>query len=167
MGVSFCRGLRYSKSDLRYVKNLGWNMLTMRGIIIRNLARDRSFERRAEAMSRVLWPWPESRLAALVFVLAILDFSSTFALLALSGRDDVFESGIMAYWVLTRGGFSLLLLVDLAAVSVLVIIAMILRLSQARCGFGGYGRAGFVFLLAPYVVWTTGAVFNNIILNFI
>ena len=134
--------------------------------ISRSLARDRIIERHIEYASRIIWPWPEAKLIALVFILVILDFCSTFALLELSGRPDVYEGGRMAFWALQKGGFPLLLFIDLIAVGTMVTLALMLRTLHTKYGFSGYGRSAFVLLLGPYAIWTTAVVFNNVVLTF-
>jgi len=138
-----------------------------RGMVRKSLARDRSSERYVEAVSRSLWPWPESLLLALVGLLAMLDYVSTYAVLELSGRLDVYESGPLASWALRTGGFTGLFLVDMAAASALLLVAVTIRLLHSRFGFNSFGRAAFVVVLVPYVVVTMAAVFNNIVLTFL
>ena len=80
---------------------------------------DRGFGRYAERLSRIFWPWREQWLLLVIGALPVLDFTSTYILLKLSGRNDVYESGLLAIWALNRGGFTFLFLVDLIAAVVL------------------------------------------------
>ena len=135
-----------------------------KGMVRKSLQRDRSSERSMEAVSRLLWPWRESRLLSLVCFLAVLDYVSTYALLELSGKTHVYEGGSLAGWALRMGGFKGLLLVDVAAVSALLLTAVTIRFLYTRFGFKGFGRTALVLLLAPYAVITMAAVYNNIVL---
>jgi hypothetical protein len=101
-----------------------------------------------------------------VVCLAILDFSSTYFLLELSNKNNAFESGIMAVWALDRGGFSFLFVFDIVAATVLSLAAFGAKYLFFKRGFKSYGRAAFVFLLAPYVIIATVAIINNLILLF-
>jgi hypothetical protein len=127
---------------------------------------DRGMGKYAEKFSRFLWPWREQWLLLVVVILAILDFASTYILLELSHRNDVYESGLLAIWALDRGGFSYLLLVDIIAAVVLSLAALIARHLYTQKGYPGYGRAALVFLLAPYIFIALFAIVNNIILLF-
>ena len=133
----------------------------------KNRERERSIEPRLEAASRSLWPWQESRLLGLVCCVAALDYVSTYAFLELSGNTQLYEGGPLAAWALQKGGFMGLLLVDIAAASVLLLTAITLRSLHSKFGFKGYGRTAFVLILVPYVVVTMAAIFNNIALTFI
>lgn len=135
-----------------------------RSFRLRAGALDRSFGRYAERLSRFLWPWSERRLLFLVGCLALLDFTSTFILLALSGRHGVYESGLVAGWALDGGGFALLLLVDVLAAAVLSLAAFAARWLYTKRACPDYGRAAFVFLLLPYVTFAAFAVVNNLFL---
>lgn len=136
-------------------------------MVRRSIERDRSKERYIEAASRSLWPWRESRLLALVSFLLVLDYISTYAFLELSGNKDVYESGLLASWALQRGGLTQLFLIDMAAVSTLLLAAITIRFLYSKFGFNGFGRTGFVIVLVPYVVITMAAIFNNIVLTFL
>jgi hypothetical protein len=125
---------------------------------------DRGLGRYAGRLSRWLWPWPEKWLIVLVGSLAVLDFSSTYVLLELSGKPGAYESGFLAIRALARGGFPYLLLLDLAAALFLALAALIARRLYTRRGLPDYGRAAFVFLLMPYIVIATYAVINNVVL---
>jgi hypothetical protein len=133
-------------------------------LLIKSREIDRGLGQYAERLSRHLWPWRERWLMAVVGVLAILDFASTYAILELSSKNNVYESGLLAFWALDRGGFSCLFLVDILAAVVLSIAALTARHIYIRHGFKGYGRAAFVFLLAPYIILALAAVVNNIIM---
>ena len=118
-----------------------------KGMVRQSIERDRSSERYVEAMSRALWPWQESRLLFIVGLLALLDFASTYAVLELSGRADVYEGGLLADWALQMGGFFRLFWVDIFAISALLLAAVAIRLLHVKFGFKGFGRAAFVVLL--------------------
>ncbi len=141
-------------------------METARGMIRKSIRRDRGFQNRTEAMSWWLWPWRESRLMGFVGLLAILDYGSTYAFLRLGGNSDVYESGLMASWALQRNGFVGLLLADLLAVAAILTVAWSARFAYTKMGFKGFGRAAFVVMLMPYVLITTGVIFNNMVLAF-
>jgi hypothetical protein len=123
---------------------------------------DKGLGRHVEKFSRAIWPWRESWLIVLLGCLAIMDFLSTYVLLALSGKAGVYESGRLAGWALAKGGFPLLLVVDMLAVAVLSLVAAGSRFLYARRGYSDYGRAAFVFVLVPYIVIVVYAVVNNI-----
>jgi hypothetical protein len=127
---------------------------------------DRGLGRYVERLSRFLWPWRERWLLLVVGSLAILDFTSTYILLELSRRNDVYESGLLAIWALDRGGFPFLFLIDIVAAVVLALAAMTARYLYIKRGYKGYGRAAFVFLLAPYIIIAPIAIVNNISLLF-
>jgi hypothetical protein len=120
----------------------------------------------AEKISRYIWPWNELRLLIVVTILSFFDYSSTFTLLRLSGKTGVIEAGRIAGWALDIGGFGFLLLIDIAAVAVLSVTALIARYLYTKFGFRGYGRAAFVFLLIPFIAITAFAIVNNIVLLF-
>ena len=132
----------------------------------KSLERDRRVEGALDALSRKVWPRPLWMLVVLVTVLASLDHLSTFVVLGLSGREDVYERGIVAAWALRLGGFPMLLYVDIAAVGVLSFAAVSARYLYTRYGFAGFGRAAFVLLLAPYAIIALAAIYNNLLLNF-
>jgi hypothetical protein len=128
--------------------------------------RDRRAESRVEAISRTLWRWREQRLAALVGLLALLDYTTTVMGLELSGKTDVYEGGMLAGWALRVGGLGWLFLIDAGAVVALVLAAVAARSIFRRLGFGGFARAAFVALLAPYAVVAAAAAVNNLIVTF-
>ncbi|MFC1937143.1 hypothetical protein ACFLWY_01130 [Chloroflexota bacterium] len=136
-------------------------------LVGRSIERDRARERYVEALSRSLWPWGEWRLLAIVSLLFILDYASTYAFLELSGSKDVYEGGLLASRALQMGGFTGLLLFDVAAASTLLLAAIAVRHLYSRFGFIGFGRAAFVMVLVPYVVITMAVIFNNIVLTFL
>ena len=127
---------------------------------------DRGLGRYAKRLSRFLWPWRERWLLAVVALLAILDFTSTYILLELSRKNGVYESGLLAMWAVDRGGFGFLLLVDMIAALLLSLAAFTARYLYIKHGFAGYGRAAFVFLLTPYIIMAAVAIINNIVLLF-
>ena len=51
--------------------------------------RDRRAEGRVEAISRLLWPWREKWLIALVSLLALMDFTTTSVALTLTGKGYI------------------------------------------------------------------------------
>lgn len=138
-----------------------------KGMVRKSLERDRSSERYMEAASRSLWPWRESRLLAFVGLVAVLDYASTYAVLELSGKANVYEGGPLASWALQMGGFTGLFLVDMAAASTLLLAAIAIRSLHYKFGFKGFGRAAFVVVLVPYAVVTMAVVFNNVVLTFL
>ena len=129
--------------------------------------RDRRAERYVEAASRFLWRWQEPWLLALVYFVALLDYASTYAILALSEKSYLNEAGSLARWALDKGGFAGLFLADLAAVFAISLVAITLRFILFRFGFRGFGRAAFVFLLVPYAVVAMVAVINNLVLAYL
>jgi hypothetical protein len=129
--------------------------------------RDRRAERYMEAASRFLWRWREPWLLAFVASVALLDYASTYAILALSGKSYLNEAGSLASWALDKGGFAGLFLADMAAVLAISLVAITLRFVLFRFGFRGFGRAAFVFLLVPYAVVAMVAVINNLILAYL
>jgi len=140
--------------------------------LIKNIAKkrlkvDRSMERYVEAVSRSLWPWGESRLLALVGLLVMLDYLSTFAALELSGNKYLYEGGPLANWALQTAGFAGLFLFNIFIISALLLTALTIRFLHFKFGFEGFGRAAFVVMLAPYVVVTMAAIFNNVLLTFL
>lgn len=136
-------------------------------MVSKSLERDRASEHYVEAVSRSLWPWRESWLLALVVLVAVLDYASTYAVLELSGNEYVYEGGPLASWALQMGGFTKLFLVDMVAVMALLVAAITIRSLHFKFGFKGFGRTAFVVVLAPYVVVTMAAVYNNIALTFL
>ena len=126
--------------------------------VVRALERDRSSEPRVEAVSQFFWPWREPWLVAFAGIVAILDYTTTYAVLQLSGKEYVYEAGWLASWALRSGGFGILLLVDIAAVVGLSLIALAVRSLCLKFGYRGFGRAMFVFLLIPYVVIMCGII---------
>ncbi len=129
--------------------------------------RDRRAERYVEAASKFLWQWRERWLLALVTFVALLDYASTYAVLALSDKTYLNEAGSLASWALDKGGFIGLFLADLAAVFVISLVAITLQFIYIKRGFRGFGRAAFVFLLVPYAVVAMVAVINNLILAYL
>jgi hypothetical protein len=125
---------------------------------------DSGFGKYAGAASRFIWPWQERWLLVVIGCLAVLDFASTYALLDLSGKKNVYESGRIASQALEAGGFPLLFGVDIAAVTALALVAFVVRYAYVKNGHSGFGRAAFVFLLVPYAFVTGYAIVNNIIL---
>ena len=129
--------------------------------------RDRRAEGYMEATSRLLWRWQESRLLLLVASVALLDFATTYTILAWSGKSYLNEAGSLASWALDKGGFAGLFLADLAAVFAISLLAITLRFILSRFNYKGLGRAAFVFLLLPYAVVGMAAVINNLVLTYL
>jgi hypothetical protein len=119
-----------------------------------------------ERVSRLLWPWPESKLIQFVSLLAMLDFLSTFAALRFNLSHQVYEIGPMAKWAFAIGGFPILLVVDAAVIGALILLAFGVRALYRRSGFPGFGRTAFVFLFVPYAIIMLPIIFNNIINTF-
>ena len=139
----------------------------MKGRMRKAVERDRRAERYVETASRFLWRWREPWLLVFVFFVALLDYASTYAVLALSGKSYLNEAGSLARWALDKGGFAGLFLADLAAVFAISLAAITLRFILFRLGFKGFGRAAFVFLLIPYAVVALVAVINNLVLTYL
>jgi hypothetical protein len=135
-------------------------------MVRRSIERDRSKETHVEAISRLLWPWSETRLMAMCALLALLDYISTYGFLQLSGNRFLFEGGMLAGWALKKGGFPTLFFIDAAALISLLLLAFSSRFLYSKFGFRGFGRGAFVFLLVPYVVITMAVIFNNVALTF-
>ena len=125
--------------------------------------RDRRAEGRVEAISRLLWPWREKWLIALISLLALMDFTTTSVALTLTGKGYI-EGGLIAGWALRVGGLGWLFVVDIGAVGGLSLADLIARFTCAKFGFKGYGRAAFVVLLVPYAVVAAAAAVNNLVL---
>ncbi len=117
-------------------------------------------------ISRVLWPWQESRLVVFTALLASMDYFSTITFLQFSNKN-VYEAGVLASRVLDAGGYAGLFLMDIFAVGTLLLIAMGVRRLYLNKGLNEIARAAFVFLLVPYVFTTSIAVCNNLIIAFL
>ena len=90
----------------------------------KSLERDRAMERRMNVLSRFLWPWDDAWLVPLVVLLAASDLISTYILLEVSGKANVYESGLLANWALSRDGFNGLYIMNAVAVGLLCVIAV-------------------------------------------
>ena len=130
----------------------------------KDIERERRLDGPLGAISRKLWPYPESKLVFYVIIVAILDYTSTFAALELSG-NQIYEAGLLAKWALRIGGFPGLLLVDIASVGALICMAVGARHLYRRLNLNGFGRAAFVLPITPYFVITMGVVFNNVLVT--
>jgi hypothetical protein len=97
----------------------------------------------------------------------MLDYLSTFAALELSGNKYLYEGGPLANWALQTAGFAGLFLFNIFIISALLLTALTIRFLHFKFGFEGFGRAAFVVMLAPYVVVTMAAIFNNVLLTFL
>jgi hypothetical protein len=132
--------------------------------LIRAREIDRDLGRKAEKASRWIWRWRENWLLAVVGSLATADFLSTYTILKLSGKTNVYESGVIANWALEGGGWGFLFLIDFSAAAALSLLACIFRYLYSKKGYVGYGRAAFVFILMPYILFATFAVINNLVM---
>lgn len=130
----------------------------------RGLKRGQSMEPRVGSASRFIWPWSDSWLVPAVALLGALDHLSTYALLELSGKTYVYESGLLASWALRQGGFNGLYIMDAVAVGLLCIIAATVRVFYSRLGLNGFARTAYVAVLVPYAVAAFAAVVNNFLL---
>jgi uncharacterized membrane protein (DUF485 family) len=133
----------------------------MRTRIKSAIERDKKLERPIEKLSRLIWPWQESKLILLVALLAVADYASTFMALKLSANHQVSELGLLANRTLTSGGFAQLLMVDAAALLVIGVRAL-----YNRFGFPGFARSAFIFIFVPYTLIIVPVIINNIFLNF-
>ena len=110
-----------------------------------------------EAGVEGIWPWRMSWLFPLVALLAALDLISTYALLELSGKTDVYEGGLLAKRALQLGGWNGLYIMNAVAA----------RFFYGRFGLEGFARAAYVSVLVPYAVAESAAVANNVLMTFI
>jgi len=136
-------------------------LILMRTRIKSAIERDKKLERPIEKLSRLIWPWQESKLILLVALLAVADYASTFMALKLSANHQVSELGLLANRTLTSGGFAQLLMVDAAALLVIGVRAL-----YNRFGFPGFARSAFIFIFVPYTLIIVPVIINNIFLNF-
>jgi hypothetical protein len=127
---------------------------------------DRKLEQPMERVSRLIWPWQESKLILLIGSLAILDYISTFTAIGLNISHHVHELGSLAKWALDTGGFPVLLLVDAGAIGVLILTAFGVRALYTRFGFPGFARSAFVFIFIPYAVIIMPVIINNFLNTF-
>ncbi len=132
-----------------------------------SLERERHLESKVESFSMKLWPYPIHKLVVYISILALLDYTSTFTALKLSGNHQIYEVGVVARWALERGGFRELFIVDILCIGTLISLAFGVRFFYERLGFKGFGRAALVSLLCPYLVVIMGVVLNNVLLTFI
>jgi hypothetical protein len=131
------------------------------------MERERRLDRPLDIISRILWPYPELKLVFYISLLAVLDYLSTFIALELSGNSQVSEVGLLANWALQTGGVLRLLIVDAIVICTLIFLAISARSIYMRLGLSGFGRAAFVFLLAPYFVFIMGVIINNVVVVFL
>ena len=127
----------------------------------------RRLEDRMKQVSKAIWPWRMSWLFPLVALLAALDLISTYALLELSGKTDVYEGGLLAKRALQLGGWNGLYIMNAVAVGFLSIVAVSARFFYGRFGLEGFARAAYVSVLVPYAVAESAAVANNVLMTFI
>jgi len=135
-----------------------------RDVIYKTRELDRGLGKYVERISRFIWPWREYRLLVVAGCLCLLDFVTTYILLGMTGRNDVYESGLIASRALATGGFPFLLAVDIIAMVVLSLLAFVARLFYVKRGLEDYGRAAFVFILIPYIVVTAVVIVNTVIM---
>ncbi len=131
------------------------------------IERERHLESKVESFSMKLWPYPVYKLVVYISILALLDYSSTFSALELSGNHQISEVGVVDRWALERGGFRELFIVDIICIGTLISLAFGVRFFYEQLGFKGFGRAAMVLLLCPYLVVIMGVVLNNVLLTFI
>ena len=141
-------------------------LILMRTRIKSAIERDKKLERPIEKLSRLIWPWQESKLILLVALLAVADYASTFMALKLSANHQVSELGLLANRTLTSGGFAQLLMVDAAAIVAFILLALGVRALYYRFGFPGFARAAFIFVFVPYTVIIVPVIINNVFLTF-
>lgn len=123
--------------------------------------RERSMDRQIGPVSRMIWPWQDRWLVPLVGLLAALDLISTYVLLELSGKTNLYEGGLLAAKALRWGGFDGLYIMNVACVGLLCIIACTARYCYARYGLEGFARTAYVVMLVPYAIVAFAAVVNN------
>ena len=128
-----------------------------------SVRRDRKFEPSVERVSRYLWPWREAWLVRAAFLVAAVDFLSTYVLLDLSNTPNAYERGILASRALQIDGFRGLLIMNLVAVSAICLVAISARLVYSRFGYYGFARAGFVAAIFPYILAASLAAVNNVV----
>jgi hypothetical protein len=127
---------------------------------------DRALDRHAGRLAAFVWPFETRYLALSVSALAAMDLLSTYVNMGILRNPNVVESGPVAAWALSAGGFGLLLAVDIASVGLVLGVALVVRRFYFRSGLYGYGHAAFVVVLLPYVVRTTAVVISNFALFF-
>ena len=132
-----------------------------------NIERQRNLEPHILTISQALWPYTELKLVFYIGVLAVLDFTSTFVALELSGSKQIYEAGFLAKWALQIGGFPGLLIVDATSVGALICLAFMAKAFYLKLGLKGFGRAAFILMLMPYFLIIWGIITNNILLAFL
>jgi hypothetical protein len=138
----------------------------LRESVRQSIERDKKLEKPIEQISKLVWPWPESKLVLFVCLLALLDYISTFFAIKFNVGHQVYEAGLIAKWALDTGGFAKLFFVDVAVIGAFILLALGASSIYSRLGHQGYRRAAFVFVLLPYVVFMFGVVINNTINTF-
>ena len=131
----------------------------------RSIRRGRTAERFVTQLSRIVWPWRLGWLVPLVALLAALDLISTYLLLEHSGKTYVYESGPLAAWALTKGGYNSLYIANALGVGFLCAVAIGVSRLYARLGLEGFARAAYVLALVPYAIAAFVAVANNVVLT--
>ncbi len=131
----------------------------------RRINRGPAVERLVARLSRIVWPWHVGWLVPLVALLAALDLISTYLLLEHSGKTYVYESGPLAAWALTKGGYNSLYVANALGVGFLCAVAVGVSRLFTRLGLSGFARAAYVLSLVPYAVAAFAAVTNNVVLT--
>lgn len=108
-----------------------------------------------------------SWLFPLVALLAALDLISTYVILELSGKTDVYEGGLLAKQALRFGEWNGLYVMNAGAVRFLRIVAVSARFLYGSFGLEGFARVAYVSVLVPYAVAASAAVVNNVVMTFI
>ena len=132
-----------------------------------SVERSRRLEDRMKQVSKAIWPWRMSWLFPLVALLAALDLISTYVLLELSGKTDVYEGGLLARRALQLGGWNALYIMNAGAVGFLSLVAVSARFFYGRFGLQGFARTAYVSVLVPYAVASSAAVVNNVVMTLI
>jgi hypothetical protein len=130
----------------------------------KSFERERFLEKPMESFSRMIWPYSEAKLVLLISIMPALDCASTYAALKLSGKN-LSEAGPIGKWALTRVGFTGLFVIEMASVGFLILLAAGAKSMYGRLGFKGFGRAAWVFILAPSFVAILAAMLNNVIVT--
>ncbi len=136
-------------------------------LFLRNLRQGKRLERPMDNFSRVLWPYPESKLIFYIGILAFLDFTSTLVALTISGNGKIYESGYLAKWALQTAGFGGLFIVDSVSIGAIVGLALIAKAFYKKLGLHGFARTAFILMLVPYFVIIWGVIVNNILMVFL
>lgn len=131
----------------------------------RNIGRGRAVEGFVARLSWIVWPWRLGWLVPLVALLAALDLISTYLLLEHSGKTYAYESGPLAAWALSEGGYNSLYIANALGVGFLCVVAIGVSRLYTWLGLSGFARAAYVVALVPYAVASFVAVTNNVVLT--